>query len=233
MRSTILLIAFLFFCPDALGQACHYSSVSNVYQPHARVVSHHNNYSYQTYNAHAAHHAYSHAQNYDVVTVKEYKDVVLVPLVKKIEVSPEYFFSVRDYYKDALMLELFQMRKDYERGRAAPLTAPSTAPSGIAQAPVQPAQPPPSSPPAGTIGHIDSKLSAVIQANCVICHGGEKGVRGNLSFANMDKITFEQWKACYNSVLTGTMPKGTAPLSDFDQDLFLDRLAAVKAAQRR
>jgi len=80
-------------------------------------------------------------------------------------------------------------------------------------------------------GAIPERLSRVLSASCVKCHGGAES-KGGLTFKDVDKVTPTQWAKAYRKVLKGEMPKNGTPLSDEDADLFLDQALSSARGSR-
>lgn len=154
-------------------------------------------------------------------------DTVLVPKAVAVAVSPDYYYSVADHYRDSLLADAITQRVVQRLQASGNVASPpeTTAPNGVCQCNRPPApNSPPANPPAGST---PAKLVAVVKASCLKCHSGAN-VRGGLDLSNLDTVPEGvRWKA-YSLVNTGEMPQGAAAIGDEDVKLFYEWAKSAK-----
>lgn len=189
--ATLAVVCFL--CPDSLAQCGHYTQAYHypvqyahqVYQPYYPVKQYHYNYDYKP----------------------DYKEIVLVPLVQKVAVTPDYYFSVRDYYKDSVQLEMLRLQRELLQRGLAPQT-PQAQP-GV-QAPVGAAAP---AREVAVQTAVTPVLAQLISTRCVNCHGGAK-TAGKLDLKDPATVPAGVRWHCVGRCRLGEMPEDGNPLNE-------------------
>lgn len=154
---------------------------------------------------------------------------VIVPKALKVNVSPDYYYSVADYYRDKLLVdaitgrivdlqnkgafrapdadekyqEILRMVLQLQAGRQGKIMSPaqdSTVPN------VQST-------------NVNPEVVKIIQSQCVRCHN-DQTKKGGLSLTNLDALEECDWWKIYGLVNTGEMPKGGKPVTDEQTKLF-------------
>ena len=138
-----------------------------------------------------------------------------VPVVK-VAVQPDYYYSVSDGYRDALLADAvaFRVLKAMQ-GQAAP--------SGPLPRYKEPSAPPaPAMPPAPPEAKQEGKpaaglpsgaaLAKVIESRCVKCHAGPG--KNGIDLTDPDKVAKGQRWHAYALANSGEMPKGGQPIPD-------------------
>lgn len=195
---------------------------------------------YGTYSApaYAAPAAVTYAPAYEAPTV--YLKAV------KAYVSPDYYSSVSDYYRDKVLVdavagktadilksqqELQSLREEigllrrqlfYQNPQQpAPQQQPpyqQQAPQATPEQPVVPQKMPRAT---GALPAVPDKLQAVVQQSCARCHGATNATAGGgLDLSSLANVPRETRLLCYTLVNTGEMPKGGKPVTDQDTLLF-------------
>jgi hypothetical protein len=160
-----------------------------------------------------------------------YKDIVLVPKAIEVVVSPDYYFSVSDYYRDKLLVDALAGRiLDLQRQQnQPPLVQPQpVAPPKVTQMPpVTPMTPVPVNPPVAKWENVPGtfqkpELLQVLNTSCAKCHSPSNS-KGGLSLVTSDgkiaKLSKEMVLESFRQVNTGRMPKSNGqdkadPVSD-------------------
>lgn len=171
----------------------------------------------------------------------------------KVAVSPDYYSSVSDYYRDRLLvdavagkaLEMSKMQLELQSLRQQLQQYQQPLPQQ--QPPYSP--PPQQMPPANGHGHhgngypqqppqsygaVPEKLPDLLEQKCLRCHGGTKDrAGGGLDLRNPQAVDPETRLLCYAACATGEMPKGSATLSPEERQVFLDWYNAARRPQAR
>ncbi len=171
-----------------------------------------------------------------------YAPAYVAPVVKIVKaipvvVQPDYYYSVSDGYRDALLADAIAFRvllaqKQFGSG-GGPGTAPPAAPvPRYREPPATPGDAPRTMPPAADTGAVLPALATLIGAKCVKCHAsGKNGI--NLDTTNLPSLTRAEWLECSLRVSIdgeGAMPKGGPALSGEDASLFAS--AALQAKKK-
>lgn len=149
-------------------------------------------------------------------------DIVLVPFVQPVIVTPEYFFSVSEYYKSAVALELLKYQREALQASGVQSTSPSTTTQGVSGTP-SPSGASNSSVPSGALPStgINPRLTNMVSTSCIRCHGGGQ-TKGGLDLKDLASKPLSVRLDSYKRVLKGDMPRGGPRLSDQDTELFFE-----------
>lgn len=157
------------------------------------------------------------------VVAVHHNEVVLVPKAVQVVVSPDYYFTVGDAYRDALLADAIAYRilyaqgkvdappgntvPRYSDGKSAPVA--SAKGSGRTEAPIKTAVP--------------DGLVALFTKSCIKCHAGVGPTGANGIGLDDPSVISEgaRWKT-YGLVNSGEMPKGGEPVKDDDVKLVYD-----------
>lgn len=158
------------------------------------------------------------------------KNVVLVPKAVQVQVSPDYYYSVADHYRDKLLVDAIAGRLQQMQA-AGQLQAPQSDQNyqelmkmflqlQLQQraSPYAPTMPPaqgalPGGIPQIQAGSVNPALVQVIETKCIRCHNpGTK--QGGLDLTNLVVLDECAWWKAYGLVNSGEMPKGGQPLTD-------------------
>jgi hypothetical protein len=148
-----------------------------------------------------------------------HREVVIVPKAVKVLVSPDFFYSVSDGYRDAILADAIAYRVLAASGRAAPVTEPYlpryAEPGEKRVAPRL--GPPPAPDKGGVTTDVNPALAKLVDAKCAKCHsGGSNGI----DLDDLGKVSeAARWKS-YALVNKGRMPKGGKAIADDEVDLF-------------
>ncbi len=196
----------------------------------------------QTYSYYTPSYSYTptYAASYDYTPV--YVKAV------KAYVSPDYYSSVSDYYRDRLLvdavagktaevlktqLEFNNLKQEVEylrrqlnyngqpqQQQAPPQQQPQQQQPQQEQPPAQPRQQ--AMPKASGAGHpVPEGLQAIVQASCIRCHGANNATAGGgLDFQNLGALPAPVRLSMKAAVDDGYMPKGGKPLDDKAAALF-------------
>lgn len=169
------------------------------------------------------------------------------PVAVKAFVSPDYYASTSDYYRDKLLVDavagkatelanlqlqiqqLQFMIQQQSGGVVRPLSPPSANPAGAAP-------PPPAAPPEANAS-FDPKVMAIIQGTCLRCHGAEvhatKG--GGFPLHDLSKLSLDDWRIVHSELCSGHMPKGGTKLAQAEIELFtaqVEKIRSIKSARK-
>jgi mono/diheme cytochrome c family protein len=140
------------------------------------------------------------------------KEVLIVPKAVKVLVSPDYYYSISDGYREALLADAIAYRLLAAQGRAAP-------PSEVVPRYEEPKtkRPGGSAPQAAT--EVSEALKKLADARCAKCHsGGDNGI-------DLDDLSTvpegQRWHA-HALVNSGEMPKGGKAITDDEVKLFYE-----------
>jgi mono/diheme cytochrome c family protein len=137
-----------------------------------------------------------------------------VPLVQRVYSNPDYYWSVRDYYRDANELEKNQQLSALIQALLAKQVGQDHAPAAAARqtvghrslgklpAPVLRGQPVAAVRKGGDAG-------AYLAGACVRCHGAGRAA-GGIDLSNPDAVAPADREACVEAMVDGRMPKGGA-----------------------
>jgi hypothetical protein len=160
-------------------------------------------------------HAKVYNQYHYQAPYSNYKDVVLVPKAIEVVVSPDYYFSVSDYYRDKLLVDAIAGRMlDLQRQQNQPAPQPKVTPvqpQPQPPQPVQPMQPVPQAKWENVPGTFQKpELLQVLNQSCVKCHSPSNPKSG-LSLVTADgkiaKLSKEMVLESFRQVNTGRMPQ--------------------------
>lgn len=157
------------------------------------------------------HHSYGH--NYS-----HHKEVVLKAV--KVPVYPDYYYSVSDGYRDALLADAVAWRVLL----AQKLGGQTPSPSGPRyREPLPPAPAPaPAAPPAGKVGQAGDiprmapadgalqQVVAVVERHCIKCHAGANGI----DLTDLARVPAGQRWHAYALANSGEMPRGGKAIAD-------------------
>jgi hypothetical protein len=194
-------------------------------------------YSSRSYASYAPSYSYGHSYSYAPSYAYAYKQEVLVPYAVKAVISPDYYFSTQDHYREQTLADaiayrvLTMQQKGLMPGQQTPITQPQpqqqqhyqpnqqSQPQGPAHMPHAAPNTVPGNAPAGTgLGAAPAGLDKIIADKCVRCHNGSQTGRVNLSdLSNVSLAT--RWE-CFGRVIAGDMPRGSKRCEDEEIKLF-------------
>lgn len=154
-----------------------------------------------------------HAPTYYQPTYYEPHYVELVPKAIKTFVSPDYYFSVGDAYRDALLADAIAYRVLLGQQSGQKAVPPYQAVPRIPQDPEVPRGKPESREQPGqrqSTQPVPEKLKEVIAASCLGCHAGQQSP----DFSDPAVVSKGLRWAAHGLVAGGDMPKGGKPLPD-------------------
>lgn len=161
----------------------------------------------------APHHAPHYAPHYATPTYNGYQHYDYYPVPVPYHAQQDYFYSVQDYYRDALLADAIEgrIRRIVDQQRK------PDGPPGQVAPPAPPAPPPPVPPrptpaPASSVRtKVDPALLTSIEANgCVKCHSAGNPKSGGLVLTEQTLATMpegQRWKM-HGMVSSGEMPMG-------------------------
>jgi hypothetical protein len=187
-------------------------------------------YSSRSYASYAPSYSYGHSYSYAPSYAYAYKQEVLVPYAVKAVISPDYYFSTQDHYREQTLADaiayrvLTMQQKGLLPGQQAPAGGYQAAPAAQPQA-QGPAHMPHAAPnnapgngPQAGLGAAPAGLDKVIADKCVRCHNGSDAKRANLSdLAAVPLAT--RWES-FGRVIAGDMPRGGKRCEDDEAKLF-------------
>lgn len=145
------------------------------------------------------------------------QEIILVPKALQVAVSPDYYYSISDGYREALLADAIAQRivaAAQQQLRQAELPQERTQPSVPQQQPSKEA--PKSMPMSQSLKR--EQFETVIANSCVKCHTAKNGV----DLALLDAVPYEKRWQSYALVNIGEMPQGGKALPDDQLELFLD-----------
>ena len=153
----------------------------------------------------ASPYSYHYQQAYYAAPAYHDPHVVLVPKAVEVYASPDYYASVRDYFRDALLADAIAYRLMTNQPRGGP---PAPLPSR------------PDSPPAGgrtaepaLKTAVAPALQKIVTESCVKCHQGP-GAKKGVDLSDLSSVPWGVRWACHGAVNAGDMPPGGQPLPD-------------------
>lgn len=141
-----------------------------------------------------------------------------VPVVKKVAVVDQFFYSSRDYLRDEAILEAIKALREAKSsvlnqnmgGTPVKPDAPAVSPevdSFLRGLPL----PDDGSTGSTKVGSGSNPMQELVRANCLNCHNSGKKL-GHMDLSDLSKLSFDDTIAVHTAVVGGTMPpKGKLP----------------------
>lgn len=138
--------------------------------------------------------------------------------VAQLNVAPDYYYSVNDYYRDQILVDAIV-------GRLAQLQA-----NGEKPPEVKKESPKETPEPAAAVSSVNQKLVGLVQAKCSKCHGGTN--KDRLDFRDLGSIGLGDRLWMFKKAIAHEMPKGGPVLTEAEIKLFKEYADQAEIAQK-